>query len=69
VGDVPESTLTVAVEVVDPPVGGVAGFEENETWTPLGNADVLNVTGLLNDPTDAIVTVFIAELPPPMVIA
>ena len=27
------------------------------------------MTGLLNDPTDVIVNVFIAELPPPIVIA
>ena len=68
-GEVPESTLTVAVEVVAPSGGGVAGFEENEIWIPLGNAEVLNVMGFAYEPTDAIVTVFIAELPPPIVIA
>jgi hypothetical protein len=68
VGDVPESTLTVAIEVVDPPAVGVIGFEENETWIPLGNDDVLKVTGELNEPIDVTVTVFGAELPPPIVI-
>jgi hypothetical protein len=68
VGEVPGSTLTVAIEVVDPPADGVTGFEENETWIPLGRDEVLKVTGELNDPIEVIVTVFGAKLPPPIVI-
>jgi hypothetical protein len=52
--------------VVDPPAGGVAGLEENETWMPLGNDEVLNVTGLLNEAMEVIVTVFRSEPPPPI---
>jgi hypothetical protein len=57
------------MEAVDPPAGGVAGFEENETWIPLGKDEAVNDTGELKDPNDVIVTVFVAELPPPIVIA
>jgi hypothetical protein len=68
VGEVPESTLTVAVEVTDPPAEGVTGLGENETWMPLGRADVLKVTGELNEPIEVMVTVFGPELPPAIVI-
>jgi len=66
---VPGSTLTVAVDVTDPPAGGVTGFEENETWIPLGNVEVVSVTGELNDEGDVIVTKLGAELPLLIVIA
>jgi len=68
VGEVPASTLTVAVEVIDPPADGVTGLEENETWMPLGRLEVLRVTGELNEPREVIVIVFCPELPPATVI-
>jgi len=60
---VPESTLTVAVEVMVPPAGGVTGLDENDTCTPEGKEPGLRLTGELNDPRDVTVTVSSDELP------
>jgi hypothetical protein len=63
----PESTLTVATDVTEPPEGGVTLLGENETCTPLGKAPVLKATAELKEPSDAMVTVSVAELPEPTV--
>ena len=62
---VPESTLTVATEVTEPPAGGVTLLGENETCTPLGSEPAFNVTGELNDPSDVTVTVSVLDVPDP----
>jgi len=64
---VPGSMLTVATDVTDPPGGGVTGFDENEACTPDGNDPAFRFTAELNVPTEAIVTVSVAELPDPTV--
>lgn len=62
---VPESTLTVAMEVTEPPDGGVTLLGENDTCIPLGNEPALNVTAELNDPTEVTVTVSVLDVPDP----
>lgn len=64
---VPESTLTVAVDVIDPPAGGVTGLDEKATCTPLGNEPVFKLTAELKEPIDVTVTVSVAELPAPTI--
>lgn len=60
---VPASTVTVMVDVIEPPRGGVTLPGENEMCTPAGNPPVPKLTAELNDPVD--VTVTVSVVPPP----
>ncbi len=53
----PGSTLTVAIEVTEPPEGGVTGLVAKVTCNPLAKLDVLKATAELKDPVDVTVTI------------
>jgi len=61
---VPESTLTVTVDVTLPPDGGATLAGENEACTPTGSTPVvLSATAELKPPIDVMVAVFVTDPP------
>jgi hypothetical protein len=61
---VPESTLTVTVDVTLPPDGGVTLAGENETCTPPGSTPVvLSATAELKPPIEVTVAVSVTDPP------
>jgi len=55
-GCVGDERVSVKIEELDPPEGGITGLVPKFAETPEGRFDICNVTGETNPPTDPKVT-------------